>query len=705
MKKQSNKESKPVKKTEINKPVEKNKPTPPVINDKKVTLTPQRPYENLIVFAIILVLSFVSYSNTIMYDYVLDDKAVITNNQFTKKGLAGIKEVMTGDIFMGIAAKNNNYVAGGRYRPLSLVMFAVEWHFFPNNPHVNHFINILLYALTCFFIYLVLVRLLSRHPAFKPENVQNNKWLYTVPFVTAVLFLVHPLHTEAVANIKGRDEIMTFLGSLITIWFTMKFIDTQKAKYLVFSFIAFFLALLSKENAITFLAVIPLTIYYFTQPNKKNQPVNGLTYIATFAPMLLATIVFLILRQQVVGDQSVTGESTDLMNNPFLGMTFLQKYGTIFYTLGLYIKLLFIPYPLTFDYYPYHIPIIQWYDFRAIVPLLFYISIGFVALVGLKKKTIISYSIWFYLITLSIVSNVFIPIGAFMSERFLFISSLGFCLIVAYIVVEKLPVWLSNVKPIKIVTASFIAVIALIFIVMTITRNRVWKDEFTLFTTDVKVSVEGAKANYAAGFAYVNESKKPEMKDKRKEYFETGVKYLEKAIEIHPGYENVLVFLANNLYEYDHQYEKPIEYYKQVAKIYPTYDRVFQYVVYILSNDTLKIDPDYKIKKYEEFYQINPKRFDLTYNLGILYFNYKQDNDKAIFYMEQAVKITPNVSDGYKVLGVCYGRRGELQKSIEMFNQAIKINPQDKQLYRNLGLVYQQMGNKEMAANYFKLAQ
>lgn len=745
---------------------------------KPATLSKKEKKSRYIIFGIITMLAITLYVNTLPYDYVLDDKAVITNNQFTKKGLKGISEVLVGDIFEGIKAKGN-YVAGGRYRPLSLVLFAIEWEFFADGAQltpesiaqlknanipqpvilkldslknqkfdtkeefkeklvstigkqatdqylpaiqkttlktggtqtINHIVNIILYALTGIMIFVILSKLFSN---YKPIG---GYWFLSIPFLTTMLYMAHPLHTEAIANIKGRDEIMTFLGALITLWYSLKYIEEKHFKYIIYSFIAFFLALLSKENAVTFVAVIPLTVYIF-YPSRRNKtkeeetnirfyrkPATELkNYIIIVVPLLISTIVFMILRVKIVGSLS-SEPSKDLMNNPFIYMTFGEKYATIFYTLGLYIKLLFFPHPLTFDYYPFQIKVLNWGDVRALIPLLIYFVMGIYAFIRLKKKSIVSYGIFFYLFTFSIVSNVFFPIGAFLSERFMYISSLGFCLILVYLLAEKLPVYIKDNKKLVIAVASITSILMVLYSVKTIIRNPVWESEYTLFTTDVHTSPMGAKANYAAGFAYVQKAKTEEDMAKRSELYETGISYLEKAVDIHPKYENVLVFLANTVYEYNKDYKLSLEYYKRVLAMYPNYNKVYNYIFWILGNNAKPISPDEKIIILKDVQKYNPQRYDVNFNLGLLYFKNKGDHRKAIPYLEAAIKTGTQSSDPYKVLGVCYGKDGKLKPSIEMFEKAMKLNPKDKQVYKNIGLVYKTMGNQAKAEEYFRMAQ
>ena len=135
----------------------------------------------------------------------------------------------------------------------------------------------------------------------------------------------------------------------------------------------FFLALLSKEITVIFILIIPLFIYFF-----KDIPLKKLVLSAL--PLFAVTLAFIVLRQSAVGQTSIVAvKSNDLVNNTFAGMNVSQKYATIFYTLGLYVKLIFIPHPLTYDYYPYYIPIMNWSDFGVIFSILIYLFLLFIA--------------------------------------------------------------------------------------------------------------------------------------------------------------------------------------------------------------------------------------------------------------------------------------------------------------------------------------
>ena len=189
---------------------------------------------------LIFVLAFLLYGNTITHDYAQDDAIVIQNNDYTKEGVSGIGKILAHDTFLGFFKQKKSLVAGGRYRPFSLVTFAVEYQFFGLNPTVSHFVNVLLYGLTGILLYIVLLQL------FNPNgNPMNQKGIF-IALAATVLFVTHPIHTEAVANIKGRDEILCLLGSLGALYYVLKHYLEGGKLNLVWASLAYFVALLSK---------------------------------------------------------------------------------------------------------------------------------------------------------------------------------------------------------------------------------------------------------------------------------------------------------------------------------------------------------------------------------------------------------------------------------------------------------------------------
>jgi len=296
------------------------------------------------------------------------------------------------------------------------------------------------------------------------------------------------------------------------------------------------------------------------------------------------------------------------MNNPFYGMSFGEKTATIFYTLLLYLKLLVFPHPLTHDYYPYHIPIMTWADWAPILSLILHLTLLIIAVKGWKKKSIPAYSIWFYLITLSIVSNLFISIGTFMNERFVYHASLGFCIAVAWLLVEKLN---FNLMAKRIAVAMFVlATVGLS--AKTLIRLPDWKTVETLDRSALKWSPNSARANHFFGiliwgknFLPLNvkeDSLKAQIKPgqdslnakitarldslhtKKKQVLDSLRPYFDKALAILPSYNSANSMKAGVAAEYhklDNKYEPLIKAFEEV-NLTGTYEKfILDYLHYI----------------------------------------------------------------------------------------------------------------------------
>ena len=461
---------------------------------------------------IITVLALLCYSNTLTLHYALDDRMVIMESKYTiQGGWDSVKAIFSEDTFTGYFGAEHAIVAGGRYRPMSQLTYMIEFQLFGKGikekigdlddfynlhnaknedyfyetplPFVNHLMNLLYYLLLCLLIYEVMARIFPQH--------EGKKWFQSVAFLATLLFAVHPIHTEVVANVKGRDEIFAMLGAFAALWCSLRYVDTRKWYWLVISLLAFTFGIFSKENTITFLAVVPLALYYLNSDKKRTAD-----YFITLIPLVIGTAFFLWARYKALGSMMQPDMTSNILNNPYVHSTRAQQIATVLITWGIYLKLLFFPHPLTHDYYPHQITIT---DFSN--PLVWLLLAGSIALVvygiwKLKKKTVPAFGILYFIITFSIVSNLLFNVGTFMNERFVFMSSIGFTLIVGW--------WLyllatSKAPALQKTAVGVTAVICLLFGIKTFTRNFTWKDDFTLFLTDVKTSDNSIKCNISAG--------------------------------------------------------------------------------------------------------------------------------------------------------------------------------------------------------------
>ena len=448
---------------------------------------------------IIFVLSMLLYANTFTHDFAQDDAIVIHDNMFTSQGLEGIPGILGNDTFFGFFKEEGKaqLVSGGRYRPLTLILFAFEVELFGMNPVVGHVMNAVFYGLTGLFLYWLLLQF------FAPQGKELKGFF--IAFFASLLFVSHPIHTEAVANIKGRDEIICLLGSLIALYLSFLALRQKNPLLHIATAVIFFLALLAKENAITFLAVVPLSLYFFSKA-------KGEQFFLHLLPFLVASVAFLFLRSQII-PMSFGDASMELMNNPFLKieggryvlLSKMEQLAIIVFTMGKYLQLLFFPIILTHDYYPRQIDLMQWTDPLVILSLLLYIGLFVYAVLRLLKKDPISFCILYFFATVSIISNVFFSVGTNMSERFMFMPSLGFCLAIAILIwrmVEKKPA-----KNLSLGLALAVLLTAL-FSIRTVMRNPAWQSNYTLFTTDIQSSPNSAKLRNAVGGELITQSVK-----------------------------------------------------------------------------------------------------------------------------------------------------------------------------------------------------
>lgn len=571
---------------------------------------------------ILAVLPFILYMESTSFGYVLDDKIVLSENKFVQKGTKGLGDIFGKESFTGFLGEQQDLVAGARYRPLSIATFAVEWEMFSKkgadgktkvgNPGISHGLNIVLYALTALIIFRILMMLVP------PK--EEKQWWFSVPFVGALLFALHPTHVEAVANIKGRDEILALLLSLATLYGSLRYIATKQLLWAVTAPVLFLLACLAKENALTFLAVVPLALILLKKTPTKEAIMASL-------PLLGAGLLFIIIRTAVIGYLLDSGkEVTDLMNNPFVDAVGGQKSATITMTVGWYLKLLFVPHPLTHDYYPYHVPLVGWGDWRALLSLALVPGLIGLAVWQWKRAGVVAFSILYFFITLSMVSNVVFSVGTFMNERFLYMPSVGWCMVLAYLLADRLPALLKGGFG-KWAGIGLVTVMAVGFAVRTYTRVPDWENAATLEESSIKVSVNSARSNQYYAYIIYEQALKEQQPAAKKALFDKAWPYVNRALEIYPAYSDAHICrdgIAAGYYQLDGDINKLLPYFENTLKTKPV-EFVDQYLDYLVRRG---------------FHQ--PEMLAFFHRIGYEYF-WKQKHDavNARKYLNMGLQMVP----------------------------------------------------------------
>lgn len=592
---------------------------------------------------ILTIICLILYSNTFNNGYALDDTITITSNRYVKDGFAGIKNIFTKEAYESSDSLSNRVKRVGLYRPLSIITFAIEQQIFGNPEnneittsqnglqetntnlaHLRHVVNVLLYALSM-LVLLYMLRLII----FRQEPL--------IAFIAAIIFAVHPIHTEVVANIKGRDEILSLLFICLTFIYTWKYKENNQRLYLFLSLLYYFLALLSKEYAITLIILIPLLFFLFKRYSIKN-------CFKISIPYLLVLFLYLAIRNAAVPFTGHT-ENNDIVTNAYLFAHGSQKAATIIATQLWYIKLLFFPHPLSCDYSYNQIPYTTFSDPLVWFSILVYTGIFITMVPLLIRRHLIAFGIAFFLLNWILISNLVINRGGTIGERLMYHSSLGFAILLAWLI-YKIYESIKTSQLSKSAFSSLLVIFIVLCSVKTIARNADWENNFTLFLKDIQTSPNSIVLNYNAGVSYAMMADMPDSRGQRKELLLKAIACWSKALSIHHTY-------------------------------FPCYASRGTAYILLGEYEKGKTDLDF-LKKYDPGYAMLPSLY-ATYYIQYATHTYA-DNGKykeAIDELLKAVVIDPGCLDAWHNLAVLYASCKQYDKSMDAWQHVIAINPSD----------------------------
>lgn len=421
---------------------------------------------------LILLAVWLAYSGTLSHQYAGDDAIVITQNERVQAGLSGIPA-----LFKNIKSEQTQHRYG--YRPITLLTFATEVELFGLNPFWPHFFNVVLYSLLCLLLYGFLQRIFADT---KPL------WLLAV----VLLFSLHPLHAEVVANIKSRDEILAMLFGILFLWQVIRWNERPTWQPIV---LAMFLALLgfwSKENAFGYV-LAGLALPLLRSAKLDLQVLKGM------APVLASLILLVIaygLSQSLALDNSFELAQKGVLHedrfaaNPLVDYGQLVRIQNAFVIIGMSLRLFLVPHPLVHDYGIHVIHMAtSWADWSWLLPLVLAGALAFIGFRFRKTRPEVLFGLWFFLSTMAIYLHVPIAGPDFFGERFLFGPLLGLALF-AVSLLAMLPRNLSILVMVN-------ALIAL----GTVTHLRAgdWKTTETLYAADKENLADCARFqfNYA----------------------------------------------------------------------------------------------------------------------------------------------------------------------------------------------------------------
>lgn len=587
---------------------------------------------------ILVILGFILYSNSFTNEYALDDGIVIQKNDYVQRGVRGIPKILTTDAYDSFYRQMHakQQLSGGRYRPLSVVTFAIEQELFGSKEKekpvedaafIRHVLNVVLYILSI----LVLLYFL-RNFIFKNDPL--------TAFIACLIFLIHPIHTEVVANVKSRDEILSFLFIVLTFIAMLRYHESKEKKQLFYGMVFYFLAFLSKEYAITLLLLIPMVLYIVKGSTIKESIISTI-------PFILVAAIYLFIRFSIVGKGGVV-ENPDVLNNPFKFATIQEEWATKIEILNHYLRLLFYPNPLSSDYSYNTIPYTNFSNGLVWMSIMVHLSMITATIILFFKRNILSFALAFYLLHLFLVSNFLMDLGATMGERLVYHSSLGFAIMIAIPTVWFLKKIKQTNTKISIGIALGILVISWCTVVI-IKRNAQWKNDTSLFIADAQTVPNSALVNGNAGKAYIDLSEKPENKSQEKELIIKAIYHLSKSVSIHKEYVNGYLNIG---------------------------------VAYFKLKDYDKARANWDIAK--KIYPNNPFLKNNLKLMGTVYFNDAMNMGskrplEALKLLEKALEVDPNNSDYWYNLGGVSYTVGDFEKAREAWTKTLLLNPNNQE--------------------------
>ena len=731
-------------------------------------------------FIVIILLGLIFNLTTLNNEYALDDGIIIHQNDHVIKGISGIKGILTKDAYESFYRRMNatDQLAGGRYRPLSVVSFAIEQEFigayknglYPsrcwdtndnkidepeedlNNDGVfnevdcqvkgasiRHFVNII-----TFIIGVMLLFLFFRNYIFKTNH--------DLAFLAAILFLMHPIHSEAIANVKSRDEIFSLIFISLTFFYSFKYMEDRKTKTLFWAAFNFLLALLSKEYAVVLVVLIPIAFYVFDQIDfnpktffqskefKQTLYVFG-TFFACALLMLLVKrssdihiqpgqkatssfwlfpIIYLVVGVFLLGSNKKKDfgtlmswhffimlfylgmrlvavklkpgvPDTEILNNPYLLATQQEQWATKLFVLLKYFGLCWFPHPLSSDYSFNSILFRTFKSWDTLLSLALHLGLLYAGFKLVLKKHILGFAIAVYFAFLLMIGNILMDIGATMGERLLFHSTIGFVIALAWLILkgfEKLPASMNLIFK-RVAFLSLITIMTFLYGCKTWERNWDWKNDITLFLKDVETMPNSVLVLGNAGARYIDlASTKTYVSNPH----DTSLVQLKD--------------LSKQSGEDDSDITKTLK---------PKFGSIETY--HVDSVDKVAFNKkriaflEKGLKYLKHAIELHPRYVNGYLNLGLGSYQLGRDRD-ALFYWKQAEALYPNnpyLKNYYTVMyndllnrGYQKAQRGKLDSAIYELRKTIILDKLNPEGFYNLGGAYYQNKQYDKARYYWQ---
>jgi tetratricopeptide (TPR) repeat protein len=623
-------------------------------------------------------LTFLIYGRSIRNKFSMDDEYVTYKNEQIQGGIRSIPEIFT----TTYATENN---ASFEYRPLVKVTFAIEYQFFGENPHISHFINILLYFLCCLLLFVLLLRL-----------IPNVHFLF--PFLVTLLFLIHPLHSEVVISLKNRDVLLSFLGVILSLIYFLRYVDGRSWINLFGGLFFFVFSLMSKKDSMTLFAFLPFTLWFF---RKLSWRTLGTVMIS----ILPATVIFR------AAAKSVSNESVRILlqwENPlFIGSSFWERIPQGFYSIYFYLKMFVLPVPLI-SYYGYNqVPVVGWSHPVVWLMMLLIAAALYFSWRHLKDRKVWIFGIVFFLITISMFTNVVKPVVGIVAERFAFLPSVGLCIVAVWALLKAFgyDVHSADVVPPKTQTRVRIAFagLVLLFGAQVFARCPDWASHYSLYKADVAKAPESAHLNTLMAAASIQEAKRNKRltAEQKRKYIDDAVKHYQESIRIVPDYVSSHNNIGMVYFSFYNRPDLSMPHLKKAIALDTKYEEAY----FNLATCEMAVGQlDSAEQHFRKCIELKPD-FQAAYvSLSKVYIENKKYEELLEINLQAIERKIPGDMPFINA-GNSWFLRGDTLKALPYLEKAISIHPDNRNLNAFLADFYSKKGVKEKADFYYSLQQ
>uniref|UniRef100_A0A8D0NST3 Protein O-mannosyl-transferase TMTC1 n=1 Tax=Sus scrofa TaxID=9823 RepID=A0A8D0NST3_PIG len=640
--------------------------------------------------------SCLCYGRSLQGEFVHDDVWAIVNNPDVRPGAPLRWGIFSNDFWGKGMAENTSHKS---YRPLCVLTFKLNIFLTGMNPFYFHAVNVILHCL----VTLVLMYTCDK-------TVFKNRGL---AFVTALLFAVHPVHTEAVAGIVGRADVLACLLFLLAFLSYNRSVDqccagecfppTASPFFLLLSLFLGTCAMLVKETGITVFGVC-LVYDLFSLSHNHDKSSNGVIHQHSLqqpgSSSPSAPPVHLLRengKQQRFPHKGAWGgchaplppepKSSGFPVSP-RAVWSLMRFLTYSYLLAFNMWLLLAPVTLCYDWQVGSIPLVETiWDTRNLATILLAIVMALLSLhclaafKRLEHREVLM-GLLFLVFPFIPASNLFFRVGFVVAERVLYMPSMGYCILFVH-GLSKLCTWLNRCGATTLSVSTVL--LLLLFSWKTVKQNEIWLSRESLFRSGVQTLPHNAKVHYN----YANF-----LKDQGRN--KEAIYHYRTALKLYPRHASAL----NNLGTLTRDTAEAKLYYQRALQLNPQHNRALFNLGNLLKSQEKKEEA---ITLLKDSIKYGPEFADAYSSLASLLAEQERFKEAEEIY-QAGIKNCPDSSDLHNNYGVFLVDTGSPEKAVTHYQQAIKLSPSHHVAMVNLGRLYRSLGDNSVAEEWYKRA-